>query len=214
MRDFEPSLSERLSAQAEAKRALLARLKPKATVQAGEIIPWDAREAARIRSLMERPKPPKPPTVEEVCIWVAEEVVEAPVPAVHVEPVRYRADAPTPEFVATFAPVAWPTQRGKTRQKRWRTYQWQCGNRTCYYCGVELVLPPKKQPSPFTPPLNMATVDHRQPFALDGEDHHSNYAMCCWRDNNRKGSMTEAEYVAILEAERLADWTTHQAVLA
>ena len=204
----EPDFLERREASAQAKAAMLARLKPKEAKPANEIIPWEEREAERIRALVRRPRKPKR-TYEHHSIESDAPVSLFP-PSTEVpkscegrpEPVRYSVEASV-EFEAViecFTPII----RRKGAPKAWRRRQWQEGNRTCYYCEVRMVMPTARQKRlqigrPLSPRL--ATVDHKEPLARGGDDAPWNWVMACNGCNNRKGDMTEAEFRALLASE-------------
>lgn len=59
----------------------------------------------------------------------------------------------------------------------------------CYYCGAEYV-------------SGGFHIDHVIPLASGGSDDWTNYAHACARCNLRKGTKTEQEFFALLEAER------------
>lgn len=54
-------------------------------------------------------------------------------------------------------------------------------------------MPPKKGPLPD----HAATVGHKHPLGLGGDDAAWNWAMCCSGCNSAKGQMTEIEYRAL-----------------
>lgn len=58
----------------------------------------------------------------------------------------------------------------------------------CHYCG-------RQMKATFGAP-HSKTVDHKTPLSRGGEDVASNRVMACWRCNNVKGSLTEAEFRA------------------
>lgn len=86
--------------------------------------------------------------------------------------------------------------RRKGDAKRWRLAQWHEGNRRCTYCTIKLVMPPKRG----VLPDNAATVDHKHPLSLGGDDASWNWAMCCCGCNGAKGQMTEQEFRALFAA--------------
>jgi 5-methylcytosine-specific restriction endonuclease McrA len=108
------------------------------------------------------------------------------------QPIRFSAQAPTPEFVPTCSIATGGRRREPA--KVWRMAQWHAGNRDCTYCGV-LTIPALRRnpPGPTT-----CTVDHKEPLALGGDDAAHNWAICCSRCNNWKGSMTEAEFRSLI----------------
>lgn len=118
-----------------------------------------------------------------------------------VAPLRFSASCETVEFAGVIACVP-ANDRSKARAKAWRISQWRAGNRTCFYCRCDLIKVPKKLPLGVPVFARMATVDHREPIVLGGDDAAWNYAMCCFACNNRKGAMTEAEFWSLLENER------------
>ncbi len=117
-----------------------------------------------------------------------------------VQPVRF-AVVGGYEFAADVTPCKPSSVRSKARAKIWRQAQWKAGNRRCAYCTVKLIPIPKRLPSGVPVPLAMATVDHKDPITLGGDDAPWNFAMACFGCNNRKGFMTEAEFRALLAAE-------------
>lgn len=89
----------------------------------------------------------------------------------------------------------------------WRKRQWKLGNRHCGYCSVKMQMALKTGNGHLHGHPLQATVDHRQPLGHPtepGDDEPHNWIMCCNRCNNRKGTMTEAEFRALLEVARAA----------
>ena len=68
-------------------------------------------------------------------------------------------------------------------------------NPCCVYCATRLT-------------FRNVTQDHRIPLSRGGGRgaRGSNIAACCWRCNQRKGSMTETEYLLLLSQERREQW--------
>lgn len=95
------------------------------------------------------------------------------------------------------------TSRSKPRAKAWRQEQWRTGNRRCTYCEVDLVNVPKKSRAGVPVDARMVTVDHRHPVGLGGDDAAWNFVIACFRCNNRKGFMTEAEFRTLRANEQL-----------
>jgi 5-methylcytosine-specific restriction endonuclease McrA len=84
------------------------------------------------------------------------------------------------------------TDRRAGAAKRWREREWRAGVRTCHYCGEKMVCPPKNGPcGPMA-----ATVDHRHPLVLGGDDAPWNWVMACWTCNNDKGGLSEEEFIS------------------
>lgn len=110
------------------------------------------------------------------------------------------AALPAPVRFSVEVDVSQATARSKSRARIWRRQQWRLGNRRCFYCDVSLRVQGKH--TPFNHP-HLATVDHRQPLRLGGDDAPWNYAMACNACNNRKADMPEADFRAVLAAERL-----------
>lgn len=82
--------------------------------------------------------------------------------------------------------------------KAWRRHQWAIGNRNCTYCLCRLS---QASRSGCDHAPTDATVDHKHPITLGGDDAPWNYAMACRWCNNRKGSMMEDEFRALIAAE-------------
>lgn len=116
------------------------------------------------------------------------------------QPVRYSASKSV-EFVPTITLPSAGNARRRSSYRSWRTGQFHAGNRSCYYCDVQMVLPPRKQPNGYVCSPITATVDHRIPLARLGSDDPSNWVMCCARCNNRKGYMSENEFRALMVRE-------------
>lgn len=198
----EPDHAERRDASAAAKADMLARLKHRPAQPAEEIVTWAEREMERVARLRQRPRKSKATyeaqEIREEAVVVV--VVEPPPPKIdRPPPVRFSVCVPTVEFVPEISEVtASSVTRSKARMKRWRERQWRLGYRCCEYCGVAMVLPPSKQPKIYIPVPHLVTVDHRHPLSLGGADHAGNFAMCCWKCNNLKGAMTEAEFRVLL----------------
>lgn len=201
MRTFEPTLSERQEARAAARAAVLAKFKPKPAVT-GEVIPWDEREAERIRALRNRPRRKRTyehPTftrrlsTDGECAKPAENI---PILFARPEPIRFSA-CESVEFERI--PVGYVSVRRKAAMKAWRRAQWREGNRSCAYCKVKLTKPPegKKAKAAVHPPT-MATVDHKEPLSLGGDDAAWNWCLACFKCNGAKGSMTEAQFRATM----------------
>lgn len=113
------------------------------------------------------------------------------------EPIRFSASCETIEFHGV---IACTPAGGRRREaaKGWRIGQWHAGNRKCTYCGVKTL---KATKDGLAKPAT-CTVDHKEPLVLGGDDVAWNWAIACWLCNNRKGRMTEAEFRALLEAEK------------
>lgn len=196
MRTHEVEWTERRKASEEAKRALVERLKPKPAVRAAEVIPFAERTRVqrprKVRRTYER---------EEIVVEFAPEVVVVETREVcRAEPIRYSAISDPVEFEAIPVGPA-PSIRRKGASKAWRQRQWMEGNRNCTYCDIRMTMPTRSekkrlqgQPIPST----TATVDHKHPLGLGGDDAPWNWAMACSGCNNRKGSMTEEEFRALI----------------
>lgn len=65
----------------------------------------------------------------------------------------------------------------------WKEAQWDDGNRTCFYCEVELVRTKGDK--------RRFSVDHVRPRCDGGADHPLNFVMCCWLCNQMKASLSE-----------------------
>lgn len=203
----DPTLAERQAQAAEARKAQAARFKPKPTV----LTPYDGltrqeKRAARLaaarakRALRPRCEKPQPAPLS------APVVVETPRVARDCpEPVRFTVawEGPGVEFEAVVV-VGPDVTRRKAAARRWRSEQWRQGNRSCTYCDVKLVMPPKRKASTWLPGPTAATVDHAEPVGLGGDDAAWNWRMCCWACNNRKAMMPEATFRALLARERVA----------
>lgn len=111
------------------------------------------------------------------------------------EPVRFSARGD--EFTPSISVVPLSSRR-KGASKAWRRAQWASGNRNCYYCSLKMEPIPKNQD---LGPL-CVTVDHKEPLVAGGDDAPWNWALGCWLCNNRKGQMSEAEFRALLDAEK------------
>lgn len=107
---------------------------------------------------------------------------------------RIAAEQPTIEFHTYERPSNGSATRSKARMQAWRRRMWKAGVRACFYCLGQMTRIPKHG----DPPPSSVTVDHIKPLSADGLDEASNYAMCCSRCNNRKGSMSEAEFRSVL----------------
>lgn len=94
------------------------------------------------------------------------------------------------------ASAGWGDRR-KRSNRAWRHNQWHTGNRRCTYCNTLTLLPIKGHVASW----DMCTVDHVIPLCDEGPDNPSNWAICCYRCNNRKGSMSETEFRALLAVE-------------
>lgn len=105
---------------------------------------------------------------------------------------------------AVLVMVTRPNKRPIPLKTVWRRAEWEAGNRECAYCGVAVLSGDDDiaQNHPCR-----ATTDHRVPLAADGRDDPSNYLMACWMCNHRKGTMPEADFRALLAAERRLDLT-------
>lgn len=79
--------------------------------------------------------------------------------------------------------------RRKRRAKRFRLAAWEAGLRHCCYCGVYMTL---RRCEPTS-----ATTEHRTPLVLGGADDESNFAVTCYRCNDEKGELTEAEFLVV-----------------
>lgn len=196
----EPTLAERLAAQAAARQALVARLKPKPHVPAAEVIPWDARQAERILSLRFRQKPERPEVIEVVAL-VSVEPPSNPAPESYapprlppVEPIRFSA---APPFYAEPIPDPVPGRPARclaapndALRREWKNAQWEAGNRRCGYCTRRM-----------TRRTNLGatcTVDHRQAVARGGLDVEENWILACNQCNGEKGLMSEASFRRLL----------------
>lgn len=66
-------------------------------------------------------------------------------------------------------------------------YEWlSLGNFSCYYSGEELT-------------LDTLTVDHKTPITRGGTNEMSNLCFCSSHMNTSKGTMTEEEFVSLLQ---------------
>lgn len=107
---------------------------------------------------------------------------------------RIAAEHRSTEFRIHIAEPGASANRSKARMQAWRRRMWKAGVRACRYCREQMTKIPKFGP----PPPSSVTVDHVEPLSAGGRDEASNYAMCCSRCNNRKGSMSESEYRSVL----------------
>lgn len=87
-------------------------------------------------------------------------------------------------------------ERDWAGSRAWRKEQWRLGNRHCAYCHRKTTLRRRL-------PLSM-TTDHVDPFAPGGADSPWNWAVACAECNNRKGTLSAAEFRRILACEALA----------
>lgn len=134
--------------------------------------------------------------------WVYNAIIRTE--ATSVEVVRdgtLRFSGPSEEYVVHVGTVALGKVRRRASYRSWRTFQWQKGVRTCYYCEVKMTLPPRKPKGNFVCTPITATVDHKTPLARGGEDTPRNWVMCCSACNNRKADMLEAEFRALMAKE-------------
>lgn len=205
----EPDLSARQEAARAARMAVLAKFTPKPAAPASEVIPWDERQAERIRRVIARPRKPRA-IVEKSHICVAEPSPESCPPKSDIcrpEPIRFSVVASI-EFEPA-VPVVMAVSRSKTRAKNWRRRQWNEGVRDCAYCEIRMTMPTKverrRRALQCTPiPPTTATVDHRHPLALGGDDAPWNWVLCCAACNGRKADMPEDTFRALLARERIA----------
>ena len=80
-------------------------------------------------------------------------------------------------------------------QGKWkRAWRRQCGR--CHYCGMAMILNANG-----TVDMKMATRDHVHPKSLGGELTANNGVLACYGCNTRKGSMSAAEFRALIAAE-------------
>lgn len=107
---------------------------------------------------------------------------------------RIQATGRTAEFHSHCAPPGSSSTRRKSAMQAWRRRMWKAGHRKCFYCHGQMTQVPKFG----DPPPSSVTVDHRVALTNDGADHELNWVMCCSRCNNRKGSMSEAEFRSVL----------------
>ena len=96
------------------------------------------------------------------------------------------------EFVGTIGAEPAKARRRRTAYKAWKLREWKGGHRVCAYCRCALTLSPNKPRS--------ATVDHKHPLALGGDDAPWNWALACLACNRAKADMPEAEFRALLAA--------------
>lgn len=75
------------------------------------------------------------------------------------------------------------------RVKKWRKTHTKYQKGLCYYCE-----------EPLTAKNN--TLDHKQPLCLDGENNYNNTCACCNSCNQRKGEITEKDFLASGYLER------------
>jgi hypothetical protein len=196
----EPTAAERLQAQADARRAMLERLKPKPHVPAAEVIPWADREAERVAVLRAKPRARRcVPTVR------SNRTVAAPsfsTPKINTAP---RAPAPEPiryaihkdGVVGKGTSRRYRMRRNKALAQWWKAQQWAAGNRSCCYCDVGLVMRGGH--------ANTASVDHVEPLLPNGvNDTCENFAMACRRCNTRKDRMSAEAFRVLLASERVA----------
>lgn len=101
------------------------------------------------------------------------------------------------EYERSCADGAYGNPRRKASSSRWRRRQWAAGNRRCTFCNVYTVEPRRGYP----PTFDTCTVDHLQAICNLGADAPENWAICCWLCNNRKGSMSEADFRAMIAVE-------------
>ncbi len=106
------------------------------------------------------------------------------------EPVRFSGKSA--EFVRVIKGVSKRFSRRKWAARTFRIRMWKDGHRACFYCRCQMAFAPGKP--------NSATVEHRHPLSLGGADHHTNWALSCSECNNRKGGMSEPEFLALLKA--------------
>ncbi len=77
---------------------------------------------------------------------------------------------------------------------QWKRDQWESGNHHCGYCGVRMCRLPNLP--------RTCTVDHRKPRALGGKDVPENWLLACYDCNQRKGTMSESAFRAIIAFEK------------
>lgn len=109
---------------------------------------------------------------------------------------RVTASAKTAEFHQRCAPPTTSSNRRRSAMQSWRKRMWKAGVRACHYCHGQM----SKIPKHGDPGPSSVTVDHRVPLSDNGADHELNWVMCCSRCNNRKGSLSEDEFRAVLAA--------------
>lgn len=108
------------------------------------------------------------------------------------EPVRYSGAGS--EYVAPSISFPKAVIGRPSKTKYLRAQLWRQGRRTCCFCDRHLRL------APFWP--NTLTLEHLTPLSRGGSNHMDNLDAACSPCNNRKGSLTEAEFRAILDLER------------
>lgn len=117
------------------------------------------------------------------------------------EPMRFSVAEAGAEFVAVVSRIK--PRRRKRAAARWLADQWASGVHHCGYCGCGLSRLPNR--------LNCATVDHREPWlgGAGGPDHPCNWLVACLECNRLKGPMREAEFRALLVAQRPPSQSAH-----
>jgi hypothetical protein len=68
--------------------------------------------------------------------------------------------------------------------------------KNCQYCG-KAVVPWKNTTNQKTPP-NARTIDHRIPRSRGGKNNPHNYAIACYVCNTEKNTLTDGEWLAVL----------------
>lgn len=76
------------------------------------------------------------------------------------------------------------------KTKRWKKLYGHTVSFVCPYC-LKVV------------PLAEGTIDHKNPFARSHDNSPENKVLCCKKDNNRKGMLTEDEYMLYLLLDRV-----------
>jgi 5-methylcytosine-specific restriction endonuclease McrA len=77
-------------------------------------------------------------------------------------------------------------------RQKWRKRHYKKQDGKCYYCSVDMVLESIQSRS------NECTLDHKIPLSRGGEDHWENTCAACKRCNQKKGALTEAEFLGLI----------------
>ena len=84
----------------------------------------------------------------------------------------------------------------QARRRAWRELMLDSGHTTCEYCGCSLVKTIDEHPDRF------ATVDHKVALALAGLDEPDNWALCCAKCNNEKGTLSVEGFLRLRKHRR------------
>lgn len=77
------------------------------------------------------------------------------------------------------------------KEKKYRKQRHEHNEGRCHYCRC--CFEPQTRTS-----KHHETVDHKHPTSRGGTNSRDNKVRCCWLCNNRKGNMTEAEFMRYL----------------